>query len=84
MCKVADHENHVRWIYLTTVLCMGEGQKYARIFILHIQPLSLANSITARKHTWEIGRFSMKTKWYAGNVNEFPKTKRRKVPAIYF
>ena len=30
MCKVADHENHVRWIYLTTVLCMGEGQKYAK------------------------------------------------------
>ena len=30
MCKVADHENHVRWIYLTTVLNMGEGQKYAR------------------------------------------------------
>ena len=30
MCKIADHENHVRWIYLTTVLCMGEGQKYAR------------------------------------------------------
>ena len=30
MCKVADHENHVRWIYLTTVLCMGECQKYAR------------------------------------------------------
>ena len=31
MCKVADHENHVRWIYLTTVLCMEEGQKYARM-----------------------------------------------------
>ena len=30
LCKVADHENHVRWIYLTTVLCMTEGQKYAR------------------------------------------------------
>ena len=30
MCKVADHENHVRWIYLTTILCMGEGQNYAR------------------------------------------------------
>ena len=29
MCKFADHKNHVRWIYLTTVLCMGEGQKYA-------------------------------------------------------
>ena len=28
MCKVADYENHVRWVYLTTVLCMG--QKYAR------------------------------------------------------
>ena len=24
-------ENHVRWIYLIAVLCMGEGQKYARI-----------------------------------------------------
>ena len=24
LCKVADHENHVRWIYLTTVLCMGD------------------------------------------------------------
>ena len=30
MCKVADHKNHVRWIYLTTVTYMGEGQKYAR------------------------------------------------------
>ena len=28
--QVAAHENHVRWIYLTTVLCMGKGQKYAR------------------------------------------------------
>ena len=27
MCIVADHENYVRWIYLTIVLCMGEGQK---------------------------------------------------------
>ena len=25
--KVKDHENHVRWIYLTTVLYMGESQK---------------------------------------------------------
>ena len=23
LCKVEDHENHVRWIYLTTVLYMG-------------------------------------------------------------
>ena len=30
MCKIADHENHVM-IYLTTVLCMGEGQKYSII-----------------------------------------------------
>ena len=30
MRNVADHENHVRWVYLTTVLCMGECQKYAR------------------------------------------------------
>ena len=28
--KVADHENHVGLIYLTTVLNMGESQKYAR------------------------------------------------------
>ena len=28
--KVEDHENHVRWIYLTTVLYMGESQKYVR------------------------------------------------------
>ena len=31
MRNVADHENHVRWVHLTTVLCMGECQKYARI-----------------------------------------------------
>ena len=31
--KVEDHENHVRWIYLKTVLYMGESQKYARILI---------------------------------------------------
>ena len=32
LCKVEDHENHVRWIYLIigTVLYMGESQKYAR------------------------------------------------------
>ena len=34
LCKVADRENHVRWIYLTTVLCMGERQKYSRINLL--------------------------------------------------
>ena len=28
--KVEDHENHVRWIYLTTVLYMGDSQKYAK------------------------------------------------------
>ena len=28
--KVEDRENHVRWIYLTTVLCMWESQNYAR------------------------------------------------------
>ena len=28
--KVEDHENHVRWINRTTVLYMGESQKYAR------------------------------------------------------
>ena len=28
--KVKDHENHVKLIYLTTVLYMGESQKYAR------------------------------------------------------
>ena len=28
--KVEDHENQVGWIYLTTVLYMGESQKYAR------------------------------------------------------
>ena len=28
--KVEDHENHWRLIYLTTVLYMGESQKYAR------------------------------------------------------
>ena len=35
--KVEDHENHVRWIYLTTVLYMGERQKYARMdCLLHL------------------------------------------------
>ena len=28
--KIEDHENHVRWIYLATVLNMGESQKHAR------------------------------------------------------
>ena len=28
--KVEYHENHARWINLTTVLNMGECQKYAR------------------------------------------------------
>ena len=36
MCKVADHKNHVRWIYLTTVFSMGESQKYARRLIDHM------------------------------------------------
>ena len=32
LCKVEDHANHARWIYLTTVLYMyiWERQKYAR------------------------------------------------------
>ena len=34
MRNVADHETHVRWIYLTTVLCMGECQKYARNYCI--------------------------------------------------
>ena len=47
MCKVADHENQVRWIYLTTVLCMGEGQKYARMFIpLFVHSAFFANILT--------------------------------------
>ena len=28
--KVEDHENHVSWIYLTTVLYMEESQKHVR------------------------------------------------------
>ena len=28
--NVEDHENHVRWIYFTIVLNMGESRKYAR------------------------------------------------------
>ena len=28
--KVVHHENHVRWMYLTTVINMGERRKYAR------------------------------------------------------
>ena len=27
LCKIEDYENHVRWIYLTTVLNMGESRK---------------------------------------------------------
>ena len=38
--KVEDHENHVRWIYLTTVLNMGQSQKYARMYLAY----------TVRKH----------------------------------
>ena len=34
--KVEDHDNHVRWIYLTTVLYVGESQKYARINIMSV------------------------------------------------
>ena len=37
--KVEDHENHVRWIYLKTVLNMGESQKYVRIGINHLMYL---------------------------------------------
>ena len=40
LCKVADHENHVRWMYLTTILCMGEGHKYTRIH----HPTSVRNT----------------------------------------
>ena len=31
--KVEDHENHVRWMYLTTVLYMRESPKYAKMMI---------------------------------------------------
>ena len=42
MCKVADHESHVRWIYLTTVPCVGEGQKYVRKWnVIHFVRLTL-------------------------------------------
>ena len=41
--QVEDHENHVRWIYLTTVHYMGESQKYARICVL--QPISTSADI---------------------------------------
>ena len=37
--KVEDHENHARWIYLTTILHKEESQKYVRkyIFIINIE-----------------------------------------------
>ena len=31
--KDEDHENHARWIYLTTVLNIGQGWKYARMIL---------------------------------------------------
>ena len=31
--EVEDHENHVRWICLRTVLNMGESQKHARMYM---------------------------------------------------
>ena len=31
--KVKDHENHVRWIYLKTVLYIGGNQTHARICV---------------------------------------------------
>ena len=34
LLNVEDHDNHVRWINLTTVLYIGESQKYARRPIL--------------------------------------------------
>ena len=39
--KVKDHHSHARWIYLTTVLYIGESQKYVRQKIPHISWLSL-------------------------------------------
>ena len=39
--------NHVRWIYLTTVLCMGESQKYARsVQIICVNSLSISLLMT--------------------------------------
>ena len=44
-CIVADHENYVRWIYLTTVLCMGEGQKYPRNLVFDEGRDSIAKNL---------------------------------------
>ena len=38
--KVEVHENHVTWIYLTTVLCVGECLKYASKMYPHLPPMS--------------------------------------------
>ena len=32
MRNVADHENHVRWVYLTTVLCMGKCENFISFY----------------------------------------------------
>ena len=56
MCKVAVHENHVRWIYLTTVLSMGEGQKYARNLLLWTYFwIPGRNLLTCRPHRSSVG-----------------------------
>ena len=34
--KVEDHENHMRWIYLRTVLNFGVSRKYASRCIVHL------------------------------------------------
>ena len=42
--KVEDHENHVTWIYLPTVLYMGVSQKYVRKDVLTWCSVSLIST----------------------------------------
>ena len=58
--KVEYHENHVRWIYLTTVLYMGESQKYARtlsdnVYLLYLpmwSPHYITRDISSHDHEY--------------------------------
>ena len=49
--QIEYHEDHVRWIYLTTVLKMGESQNYARMtFLLHVKKSVIVG--TGEKILW--------------------------------
>ena len=62
LCKVADYENHVRWIYLTTVLCIWGKVRSMREYFSTISWL-LPPVIYDNHHMWCIKTYKGRLEW---------------------